>query len=86
MKTYNIYTSTTQQPLALENGGGWVYHFTFIRSHSLLWRHIFLLTVGVYSSNYRALYTIGISMTRFKKSVGLSVCNANKKYLLLLHN
>ena len=43
-----------------------------------------MLTVGVYSSNYRVLYTIGISMTtRFQKSVGpsvrLSVCNANKK-------
>ena len=61
-------------------------------SHSLLWRHIVLLTVGVYSSNHRVLYTIGISMTmRFKKSVGpsvrlsvcqsvrLSVCNATKK-------
>ena len=57
-------------------------------SHSLLWRYIVLLTVGVYSSNHRVLYTIGISITRiFKKSVGpsvrpsvcLSVCNANKK-------
>ena len=43
-----------------------------------------MLTVGVYSSNHRVLYTIGISMTRrFQKSVGpsvrLSVCNANKK-------
>ena len=44
-------------------------------SHSLLWRHIVLLTVGVYSSNHRVLYTIVISMTRrFKKSVGPSVC------------
>ena len=55
-----------------------------IMSHSLLWRHIVLLTVGVYSSNHRVLYTIGISMTRrFQKSVGpsvrLSVSNANKK-------
>ena len=54
-----------------------------IMSHSLLWRHIVLLTVGVYSSNHRVLYTIGISMTRFQKSVGssvrLSVCNAKKK-------
>ena len=53
-------------------------------SPSLLWRHIVLLTVGVYSSNHRVLYTIGISMTRrFQKSVGpsvrLSVYNANKK-------
>ena len=53
-------------------------------SHSLLWRHIVLLTVGVYSSNHRVFYTMGISMTRrFQKSVGpsvrLSVCNANKK-------
>ena len=53
-------------------------------SHSLLWRHIVLLTGGVYSSNHRVLYTIGISMTRrYQKSVGLSVrlsvCNANKK-------
>ena len=43
-----------------------------------------MLTVGVYSSNNRVLYIIGISMTRrFQKSVGpsvrLSVCNANKK-------
>ena len=58
--------------------------FPIIMSHSLLWRHIVLLTVGVYSSNHRVLYTIGISMTRkFQKSVGpsvrLSVCNANKK-------
>ena len=44
-------------------------------SHSLLWRHIVLLTVGVCSSNHRVLYTIGISMTRrFQKSVGPSVC------------
>ena len=47
---------------------------SIIMSHSLLWRHIILLTVGVYSSNHRVLYTIGISMTsRFQKSVGLSV-------------
>ena len=67
---------------------------SLIMSHSLLRRHIVLLTVGVYSSNHRVLYTIGISMTRrFQKSVGpsvrpsvrLSVCNANKKNLLLLH-
>ena len=50
-----------------------------IMSHSLLWRRIVLLTVCVYSSNHRVLYTIGISMTRrFQKSVGppvrLSVC------------
>ena len=44
-------------------------------SHSLLWRHVVLLTVGVYSSNHRVLYTIGISMTRrFQKSVGPSLC------------
>ena len=59
-----------------------------IMTHSSLWRHIVLLTVCVYSSNHRELYTIGISMTRrFRKSVGpsvcLSVCNANKKSLLL---
>ena len=48
-------------------------------SHNLLWRQIVLLTVGVYSSNHRVLYTIGISMTIFQKSVGPSVCNANKK-------
>ena len=48
--------------------------FSFIMSHSLLWRHIVLLTVGVYSSTHRVLYTIGISMTRrYKKSVGPSV-------------
>ena len=46
-----------------------------VMSHSLLWRHVVLLTVGVYSSNHRVLYTIGISMTRrFQKSVGPSVC------------
>ena len=57
-----------------------------IMSHSLLWSHIVLLTVGVYSSNHRVLstigismtrrflYTIGISMRRFQKSVGSSVC------------
>ena len=45
-----------------------------IMSHSLLWRHIVLLTVGFYSSNHRVLYTIGISMTRrFQKSVSPSV-------------
>ena len=44
-------------------------------SHSLLWRRIVLLTVGVYSNNHRVLYTIGIRMTRrFQKSVGPSVC------------
>ena len=49
-------------------------------SHSLLWRHIVLLTVCVYSSNHRVLYTIGISMTRrFQISVGPSICKANKK-------
>ena len=48
---------------------------SIIMSHSLLWRHIVLLTVGVYSSNHRVLYTIEISMTRrFQKSVGPSVC------------
>ena len=46
-----------------------------IMSHSLLWRHIVLLTVGVYSSNHRVFYTIAISMTRrFQKRVGPSVC------------
>ena len=58
--------------------------FRIIMSHSLMWRHIVLLTVGVYSSNHRVLYIIRISMTRFKKSVGpsvrLSVCNAKKAY------
>ena len=33
------------------------FHF-LVMSHSLLWRHIVLLTVGVYSSNHRVLYTI----------------------------
>ena len=46
-----------------------------IMAHSLLWRHIVLLTVGVYSSNHRVVYTIGISMTRrFRNSVDPSVC------------
>ena len=45
-------------------------------SHSLLWRPIVLVAVGVYSSNHRVLYTIGISMTsRFRKSVGSSACS-----------
>ena len=56
-------------------------------SHSLLLRYIVLLTVDVYSSNHGVLYTIGISVTIFQKSVGPSVrlsvcpsvCNANKK-------
>ena len=35
-----------------------------------------MLMVGVYSSNHRVLYTIGISMTgRYQKSVGPSVCS-----------
>ena len=42
-----------------------------------------MLTVGIYSNNHRVLYVIGISMTRFQKSVNPSdrvfVCNANKK-------
>ena len=47
---------------------------SLIMSHSLLWRHIVLLTVGVYSNKHRVLYTIGISMTRrSQKSVGPSV-------------
>ena len=46
-----------------------------VMSHSLMWRHIVLLMVGVYSSNHRVLYIIGISMTRsFQKSVRPSVC------------
>ena len=56
-------------------------------SHSLLWRRIVLLTVCVYSSNHRVLYTIGISMTRtFQKSVGPSVCNVNKKAYFFIIN
>ena len=48
--------------------------------HSLLWRHTVLLMVGVYSSNHRVLYTIGISMTRrFQKSVGPFVTLTKKK-------
>ena len=43
-------------------------------SHSLLWRHIVLLTVGVYSSNLRVVYIIGISMTRKFKKKCSSVC------------
>ena len=43
-------------------------HLQRFMSHSLLWRYIVLLTVGVYSSNHRVLYIIGISLTRnFKK-------------------
>ena len=60
------------------------YLHLIVMSLSLLWRHIVLLTVGVYSSNHGVLYTIEISMTRrFQKSVGpsvyLSMCNPNKK-------
>ena len=44
--------------------------YKIIMSHSLPWRRIVLLTVSLYSSNHRVLYTIGISMTRrFQKSV-----------------
>ena len=55
----------------------------FIMSHSLLWRHFVLLTVGVYSSNHRVLYSIAIRdfneerTKRFKKkcrSARPSVC------------
>ena len=47
--------------------------------------YIVLLTVGVYSSNHRVLYIIGISMTRrFQISVSPSVCSfvtlTNKAY------
>ena len=53
---------------------------SIVMSHSLRWRHIVLLTVGVYSSNHGVLYTIGISMTRrLKKSVGPLVCKAVQK-------
>ena len=42
-------------------------------SHNLLWRHIILLTVSVYSSNHGVLYIIAISIARgFHKSE--SVC------------
>ena len=38
-------------------------------SHSLLWKHIVLLTVGAHSRNYGVLPTIGISITkRFQKN------------------
>ena len=51
-----------------------------IMSHSLLWRHIVLLTVGVYSSNNGVLYTVRISMTRrFQKGVGPFVTVTKKK-------
>ena len=53
-------------------------------SHTLLWRHIILLTVGVYSSNHGVLYTIEISMTRgFRKSVGPSVCLSVRRFVTL---
>ena len=56
-----------------------IYWQFLIMSHSLLWRHIVLLMVGVYSSNHRVLYTIGISMTRrFQKSVDPSVCQSGR--------
>ena len=47
-----------------------------IMSHSWLWRHIVLLTVGVYSSNHRALYIIGIRMTRTCHKKNISVCSS----------
>ena len=65
-----------------------------VMSHSLLWRHIVLLPVGVYSSKHGVLYTIEISVTRRfkKKSVGPSVrlsvssfVTLTKKSTLLLH-
>ena len=63
----------TRDPDKVSVSAGWHVRKIFM-SHSLLWRHIVLLTVGVYSSNHRVLYTIGISMTRrFQKSVGPSV-------------
>ena len=36
----------------------------FIMSHSLLWRRIVLLSVGLYSSNHVMLNTIAINMTK----------------------
>ena len=49
--------------------------------------YIVLLTVGVYSSNHRVLYTIGISMTRrFQKSVGPSVCLSVCPFVTLTKN
>ena len=63
----------------------------FIMSHSLLWRGIVLLTVGVYSNNHGVLYTIGINITRrFQKSVSPSVwssiCNPNKKVYSIINS
>ena len=66
--TLQIITSVSRMSTFLEG-------ISIIMSHSLPWRHIVLLTDGVYSNNHRVLYTIGISMTRrFQKSVGPSVC------------
>ena len=80
--TWDEWTSTT--PLISKYNNCVTSCLTLFRKsvivpHSLLWRHLVLLTVGVYSSKHRVLYTIGISMTRrFQKSVGpsvrLSVC------------
>ena len=44
---------------------------------------IVLLTVCVYSSKHGVLYTIGISMTRFKKSVGPSACLSVRPFATL---
>ena len=54
--------------------------------HNLRWRHIVLLTVGVYSSNHGVLDTIEISLTRRlqKAQVYLSVYNANKNVYSLI--
>ena len=52
-------------------------------SYSLLWRHVVLLTVGVYSSNHGVLYTIVISVTRFKESVGPSDCQSVRPFVTL---
>ena len=57
-------------------------HFLYIfMSYSLLWRHIVLLTVDVYSSNHSVVYHWNQYDDISKKCrvVRLSVFNANKK-------
>ena len=70
MQAEHIFIAAKKISMKLIEGSFYV----LIMAHSLLWRHIVLLTVGVYSSNHRVVYTIVISMTRrFQKSVGPSV-------------
>ena len=55
--------------------------------HSLLWRHIILVTICVYSSSYGVLYNTGIGMTRrHQNSVGTSVCLLVRPFAMIIKN